>query len=237
MRRTVAALACSFSLCAPAVAIVGDAEPADWMLIRPALMVHSSRGGCSGAVLGQDLVLTAAHCVSSEVKIRIAGPGVGWTDIKEVVPHPQFGAEERSTADLALLKLFKPLPPALAPALLGARPVTAGDRLVVVGYGLALPGDPWTFGTARMTTLTVNRLYYKMLELTDRVGIGESAKLGSCKGDSGGPVFAVRGGAPFLVGIVRGSFYCGGPTFITPLAPHRDWIVETAQQLSSQLGP
>jgi Trypsin len=237
MRRTVAAFACSFLLCAPAVAIVGDANPADWMFVRPALMIHSSRGGCSGAMLGRDLVLTAAHCVISAAKIRIAGPGVGWTEIKASVPHPEFGAEERSTADLALLKLFKPLPAALAPALLGVRPVAAGDRLVVVGYGLAVEDDPWTFGTARMTTLTVNRLSYKMLELTDRVGLGESAKLGGCKGDSGGPVFAVRGGAPFLVGIVRGGHYCGGPTFVTPLAPHRDWIVETAQQLGSQLGP
>jgi secreted trypsin-like serine protease len=233
MRCTVAAVACLLSLCASADAIVGDAQPANWMIIRPALIVFSSRGGCSGALLGQDLVLTAGHCVTSATNLKIAGPGVGWTDVNEAVPHPQFGAGARSTADLALLKLHQPLPARLVPASLGGRPVVAGERVIIAGYGLTDEG--WSFGTARMTSLTVNRLYNNLLELTDRA-IGESSKLGGCKGDSGGPAFATRGGAPFLIGIIKGGF-CGMATFVTPVAPYRDWITDTAQQLGSQLGP
>jgi|SRR5262249_35874781 len=233
MRRTVAAVACLLSLCASADAIVGDAQPADWMIIRPALLVFSSRSGCSGVGLGRDLVLTAAHCVTSATNIKVAGPGVGWTDVKEAVAHPQFSAGARPRADLALLKLHKPLPAPFVPALLGARPVAAGERLIIAGYGLH---DDGTFGAARMTTLTVNRLYSNLLELNDRAAIGEFSKLGGCKGDSGGPAFAMRG-APLLVGIMTGVFYCGGATFVTPVAPYGDWIMETAQQLGSQLGP
>ena len=181
-------------------------------------------------------MLTAAHCVVSATNIKIAGPGVGWTDVQEAVPHPQFSAGARPTADIALLKLHKLLPAWLVPALLGGRPVAAGERLIVAGHGLAVPDDFWTFGTARMTTLTVSRFYYNLLELSDRAAIGEYAKLGSCKGDSGGPAFAIRSGAPLLIGIIVGGF-CGGATFVTPVAPYRDWIVETAQQLGSQLGP
>jgi len=82
-------------------------------------------------------------------QIRVAGPGTGWTDVKTVAQHPQFKAGERGTPDLALLKMIKPAP-ALPPTLLAARPAAVGDRLIIVGYGLAAEDDRWTFGTARM---------------------------------------------------------------------------------------
>jgi hypothetical protein len=230
MRRTLATVACSLSLSAPAGAIVGDAQPAESPIVRPAVMILNSHGGCSGAVLGQDLVLTAAHCVNAATQIRVAGPGTGWTDVQTVVQHPQFKAGERRAPDLALLKMIKPAP-ALPPTLLAARSAALGDRLIVVGYGLAAEDDRWTFGTARMATLTVNRLYNNLMELIDRAAIGEHRTRGGCKGDSGGPAFAVRGGAPLLVGIITSGYYCGGATWAAPLARHHDWIVETARLL------
>jgi hypothetical protein len=47
MRRTVAAVACLLSLCGSADAIVGDAQPADWMIIRSTLIVFSSRAAAA----------------------------------------------------------------------------------------------------------------------------------------------------------------------------------------------
>jgi secreted trypsin-like serine protease len=74
------------------------------------------------------------------------------------------------------------------------------------------------------------------LRLTDPAARGDPAKLGSCNGDSGSPVFAVRGGMPVLVGIVsRGN--CGDDTVAIPLAPHLDWITETARSLGAPLAP
>ena len=90
--------------------------------------------------------------------------------------------------------------------------------------GLVGQDDAWTFGTARMTTLTVTRPYNNMLELINRAAIGEHGELGGCKGDSGGPVFAIRSGAPLVVGIMTAVRYCGGATFVTPLAPHREGV-------------
>ena len=128
--------------------------------------------------------------------------------MKTVAQHPQFKAGERGTPDLALLKMIKPAP-ALPPTLLAARPAAVGDRLIIVGYGLAAEDDRWTFGTARMTTLTVNRLYNNMMELIDRAAIGEHRTLGGCKGGFRRTAFAVRGGAPLLVGIITAG-RCGG---------------------------
>ena len=47
MRCTLAAIACAVSLSTSAGAIVGDAQPAESPIIRPAVMIWSSRGGCS----------------------------------------------------------------------------------------------------------------------------------------------------------------------------------------------
>ena len=73
MRCTLAAIACAVSLSTSAGAIVGDAQPAESPIIRPAVMIWSSRGGCSGAVLGQALLLTAAHCVNAATQIIVCG--------------------------------------------------------------------------------------------------------------------------------------------------------------------
>src|SRR5262249_61232610 len=88
MSRTVAAVACLLSLCASADAIVGDAQPADWMIIRPALLVSSPRSGCSRVGLGRDLVLTAPHCVTSATNIKDAGPAGRRPDPQTTIPRP-----------------------------------------------------------------------------------------------------------------------------------------------------
>lgn len=236
MRRTLTALACSLSLCVSALAIVGDAEQADWRIVRPALMVFGPHGTCTGVTLGSDLALTAAHCVITAANVKVVGPGTGWTDVKEIVPHPQLSAvPARTTPDLAILKLFTHLPIGFAPMFAGARPVVTGERLIVVGYGLHDDGK--RDNTARMATLTVTNYYNNMIGLTDQDAVGERAARGACGGDSGGPVFAVRSGTPFLVGIVTGGIWCGGTTYVTPLAPYHGWIVETARQFGSRLGP
>jgi len=236
MRRTLTTLACSLALCVSARAIVGDAEQADWRIVRPALMVAGPLGTCSGAVLGPDLVLTAAHCVTTTAYVEVAGYGTGWIGVSEIVQHPQFSpGAALLKADLALLKLYMPPPTGFVPALLGSRPVGSGERLIVVGYGLQDNGKRDNF--ARMATLTVTNQYDDKLGLTDQDAMGERSTRGGCGGDSGGPVFAARGGAPFLVGIVTAGSWCGGTTYVTPLTPYHSWITETARQLRSRIGP
>jgi trypsin len=228
-----------------AVALVGDAAPAEWTTARPTIMVFSARGLCSGVVLAQDLVLTAAHCViaTTDAKIigHIAAAPFRLADVTQVAPHPQFEAEGGPTADLALLKLSKPLPIGFAPAFLATRPVAAGDRLIIVGYGMAVQGDPWSAGTPRMATLIVTRRWDKLLGLRDASG----GTISGCGGDSGAPAFAIRGGVPTLVGVVIRAA-CGAPgvipsggasTVAVPLAPYRDWILETARSFGAALDP
>jgi hypothetical protein len=133
------------------------------------------------------------------------------SDVSQVAIHPQ-------NADLALLKLGNPLPTGFAPAFLTMRPVAAGDRVIVVGYGVTAPGDAKSFGTARMAVFIVHARSNDSIDLTDP---SDGQAGGVCNGDSGGPVFTLRG-APSLVGIITAGGCTNniGRSFATPLAPH-----------------
>src|SRR6476620_11044182 len=109
----------------PASAMVGGAPAVDASAYRSEVMILSDRANlCSGILLRQDLVLTAAHCIE---------PGLGYKlyeldaerkpvfyDLAKTVVHPQFSkatfVANRATPDLALLKLAAPLPPRFLPA-------------------------------------------------------------------------------------------------------------------------
>jgi hypothetical protein len=236
MRRMFAALAYSFLLGAPAGALIGDATTADAVIRRYTVAIYGPHRGCSGAVVAQDLVLTAGHCTKDENVFQIVGFIAGapsrLSDVSQVALHPQ-------NADLALLKLGKPLPTGFAPAFLTVRPVAIRDRVIVVGYGITAPGDAKSFGTARMAVLTVQARSDGAISLTDpkyQDGSGQAG--GACSGDSGAPVFTLRG-APFLIGIVAagGCTSNTGLTLATPLTPHWDWLLEAARSLGSPLAP
>ena len=57
-----------------------------------------------------------------------------------------------------------------------------------------------------------------MLELFNRAAIGEDGKLGGCKDESGTQWRSAPGG------IMTAVRYCGGATFVTPLAAHREGV-------------
>lgn len=233
--------------CVPAWAIAGDAAPADAVTARNVVMISSSRGTCTGAPLGQDLVLTAAHCVISNANVKILGHVADRpprpSDVAEIARHPDFNpetpvAQQPAAPDVALLRLFKHLPTGFAPAPFTSRPVAVGDRVIVVGYGVAAHGDRWSAGTARMAMLIVVGRSATKLSLKDQAAYGDGGGLAACSGDSGAPAFTFRGGVPTLIGVVSGgSAGCGGVTVATPVAPFYDWLVETARKLGSPLGP
>jgi hypothetical protein len=59
------------------------------------------------------------------------------------------------TADVALLKLAAPLPPAYTPvALADAKIVAAGSQVIVAGYGVTVVGNERTGGTLRAANTT-----------------------------------------------------------------------------------
>ena len=170
----------------------------------------------------------------------------GHFDIARIVLHPQFRwTDELPFSDLAILFLKSPVP-AIPPV-----PLNTLTRLPVytkaaaVGYGAHNPigasGAVTTTATVvEMTGLKLQaniatgvctpfqrarKLICWRYQSTDRFGM----RLGStCRGDSGGPLYAGSGGQTYLVGVTS----AGGPSclptssaFDTEVYPHKEWIL------------
>jgi secreted trypsin-like serine protease len=238
------------ALLSTATAMVGNAPAADPALARHLVMIISSRGMCTGTVVARNIVLTAAHCVPPEGDYKLvthdASGAPRFTDVARIARHPQFSDKtylaHRATADVALVKLAAPVDTRLAPATLAtpAAPIVPGDRLTIVGYGLGVPGDGRTGGTARAADLTVTGQPGTLqIRLVDPVLAGQRAGLGACTGDSGAPAFALVDGRPAVIGVVSWSTGpnltdgCGGMTGVTPLVRYKDWILKAARDLAS----
>jgi secreted trypsin-like serine protease len=245
MRRTALAFALLLSACASANALVGGATA-----VRRngagahIVMIIGTRGNvCTGSALAPDLVLTAGHCVAPPATYRVLLDKPPGLSIRSIAVHPRYSAKDyafgRVTADVALLKLERPLPADVVPALLAPKiTVKPGDRFVVAGFGVTVARSDNGIGTPRAATLVATgRPGNLQIRLVDPAARGERAGLGACTGDSGGPAFVERSGIHAVIGVVSwstgpaGSEGCGGLTGVTPLALYRNWIVETARRM------
>jgi secreted trypsin-like serine protease len=205
---------------------------------------------CTAAVIARDLLLTAGHCIdprSSYKLIQFAPDGRPvLLDIASARRHPQFDLQaflnHRATADVAVLKLAQPLPPAYVPAALAPtnrKAVVVGERLTVVGFGVTVRGEGKTGGTLRAATLAVTGQPGTLqIRLVDPASNNAAPGMGACTGDSGAPAFDSAGA---IVGVVSWTTAagnedgCGGLTGITPLGRYRTWIVEVARSLGAPL--
>jgi hypothetical protein len=126
----------------PAAAMVGGAPKASHSIARHVVMVTGSDNTyCSGVVIAQDLILTAAQCIHPKSRYKIVGldPPRVLTSVSQVIVHPEWDSSavlrHQTSADVGLLKLAAPLPPAYKPIALADTVITAGSQAIVAGYG------------------------------------------------------------------------------------------------------
>src|ERR1700760_3453112 len=91
MRFALAAVILAMT-CAPALAITGNAPPATGWAARPIVMLEESNGDlCTGTALAQDLVLTAAPCVTRKLRYAVKAFQDGVTIlVRTTAVHPRF---------------------------------------------------------------------------------------------------------------------------------------------------
>ena len=172
-------------------------------------------------------------------------PHAGHFEISHMVVHPQFRWTDRlPVSDLAILFLKKPVP-AIAPMELNTMgKVLPRTRAAAVGYGAHNPigasGAITDWSTVVESTglklqadieTGICSLYERSRKLicwryrvADRFGM----RLGStCRGDSGGPLYAASRGKTYLVGVTSGGGPSCQPTdtaFDIEVFAYKDWI-------------
>ena len=213
-------------------AIVGGTTQVGAAFIAPVAFVeiHTPTGtySCSGTLISPTVVMTAAHCVyeesnhgnllgiarPSDISVRIGSanildPTLGTAaGVVAVLPQPRYRWDGgRHFHDVALLALDRPVPE--TPATLAEQAPTAGEPLLITGYGQTSTND--RTGPSVLRAALIDAADPSSCKLvserfdpswlfcgaasTDPAQPGGTA----CFGDSGGPAFASENTADNVV--------------------------------------
>src|SRR3974377_2424682 len=78
--------------CAPALPLTA-ADPDSVTLQRYTVVVAGTKGRCTGVVLAQDIVLTAAHCLlAGNLRVYMTFRPPMLSEVTQAVPHPNYKA-------------------------------------------------------------------------------------------------------------------------------------------------
>jgi len=189
----------------------------------PAVVQLTTAGGlCTGTLVADTVVLTAAHCVEDAILAGLTsngrvsfGPGGGsFTDtrnVRDMFMHRQYQGGLSSGFDIALVRLQSPAPKEIVP--LPMNPFFldegyVGAQIRTVGFGADFSSPDGQqqsgFGTKRQVTHVIHGIS------SERIETGDSLR-NTCQGDSGGPTFLRIDGVEYHIAVTSfGAVGCVG---------------------------
>lgn len=194
---------------------------------------------CTGTLLANDLVLTAAHCVDHDpqgivVVFAAKLKGVQLEQTRRVLKYAQNPRwkqthPETDRGDLALVEFAGGVPEGFAPVKLAPKELklSEGEDVTMAGYGVTNAETHKGSGTLRMTKTKVAGSRGQTEIISD------GRKTSVCFGDSGGPAFVQDGTELVQWGVASAvsSDGCDAAIVHTELMPYEAWLTTTAQRL------
>lgn len=202
---------------------------------------------CSGSIISNSLVLTAAHCVydSSPADLQLIY-GTDLNAAETVITkidayaiselYPVRKDEIENVGDIALVHFSSGLLPGYKPVrLLGdASLLHTGQPVILAGYGLSDGIEQTGSGLLRSVEVFVHDAYFSASEIL----VDQTQGKGACHGDSGGPAYLNVGGELFLWGVTSHTVQdpdgtCGGYAAYASVPHFAPWIQATAAKLNA----
>lgn len=172
-------------------------------------------GGCTGTLVAPKTVVTAKHCLSSQM-YAFFGTNANqqnsgtWIQVVKKLGHPQ--------ADIAMLTLASDGPTAPIPLVAVDLATKIGEPIRIAGFGVTSENGTQS-GVKRHATATLQSLDGGIMYATNQPS-------GTCYGDSGGPNFMTIGGTEYIIGVTSfGTAACGsGLDGSVRIDTYRTWI-------------
>ena len=198
---------------------------------------------CTGVIIEENLILTAAHCVSEtpaeKVEI-IFGNKILDSEITKFKALKLIVHENYNLAliinDVALVRLPKAVPAGFSPIDIESSRqlnLTKGDKVTAIGYGVTGTGF---FSIGSRGTLHMGKISIENYGVQNAlVAIDQSIGSAICFGDSGGPTFTEIEGRVVLVGIssfvnsvkLKKKYICSDKAFLSNPNFFYSWIQES----------
>ncbi|PWA00496.1 hypothetical protein BB558_003450 [Smittium angustum] len=176
---------------------------------------------CSGVLLSDEWVVTAAHCVENSEfgDIRVHYGSTVYKSMKHelagsITIHPEFNIVDYSN-DIALIKLRNPIDSSDAkPIQIYGNEISENQTLSVVGWGHTYLNSDLSEVLMETSEKTISKGKCREIfgGLEDEyaksvICTGDLNGKSNCYGDSGGPLFIKTESGDYLVGIVSNGVF------------------------------
>ncbi|CAF4692843.1 unnamed protein product [Rotaria sp. Silwood1] len=238
--------------------------PFSWTMIV-SIRIHGYEHICSGTILSDLLILTAAHCFDRIDNYRNIEIFAGMDSlssmagtkrkIHKIYIHENYSYNKNYFHDIAIIQVDQPFElnsqPIFSRACLPNRHIITNEylskdsKLIVVGWKSSILNNDMSNILQQIPVKLVDNQNVSCSKLIQNnayqfcAGLIQNGKI-PCQGDSGGPIFVYRNTHWEQVGIVSygdGCSVSGYPKLYTKLSAYVDWINKFFNETSFPIRP